>query len=79
MSQRHATVVNVISRKGNEGETQRGEQNGRKRKEAEGPPVSVPWNHLGLWLRVFFFFLNFNFEMLPVVPGGGLRLRMTHW
>lgn len=26
-----------------------------------------------------FFSFNFNFEMLPVVPGGGLRLRMTHW
>lgn len=55
-----------------------GRTNGRKRKEAEGPPVSVPWNHLRLWLWGFFFF-NLTFEMLPVVPGGGLRLRMTHW
>ena len=33
----------------------------------------------GFFFCFCFFFFNFNFEMLPVVPGGGLRLRMTHW
>ena len=49
------------------------EEKEKKQRVASLCPVESPRT----LASVFFFF--FNFEMLLVVPGGGLRLRMTHW
>lgn len=51
----------------------------KEKKRSRGSPSLCPMESPRTLASGFFFFLNFNFEMLPVVPGGGLRLRMTHW